>query len=289
MKVTRADINKVIRQVRDGKPPKLPKDTSEAHYWHPLLDGFGIRLFCTGRASWVQQYKRYGRTQKTTLGDVRILDEPVALKAARDLMAKIQLGMLDPQAAKAEARRTAKVKFEDVAERYRAAPRKTGLRASSARDLKLFFTGYYFQLFHRMPIDEITHEQITLQLQRIAERSGSQTAWKAYANLKAMFNWAFKHGLHPGPKGLPMARVEEPQKNPARTRILSPEEIRTIWLTCETWEAEAVKGIRTLSTRGNVTTRWGPPSIPDFPRAVMLLFLTGCRTDVVIKIAGENR
>jgi integrase len=130
---------------------------------------------------------------------------------------------------------------------------------------------YYFKPFYKLPLDEITHEQITLQLQRIKHESGTDTAWSCYVALNAMLNWAIEKGMHPGPN--PTLRVDVPEKSPAREMVLTDDEIRTIWLACEAWEAKA----EAISTDRNVRTR----TRPDLPRAVQLLFLTACRAQEI--------
>src|SRR5262249_38718978 len=100
MKCTGKAITKLIERIRDGNPPLPPADRFEHIFLDPALRGFYIRILHTGAASWVVQSKRLGRAQKVTLGDVRVLDRPAAIEAARDILAKIQLRVLDPQAAK---------------------------------------------------------------------------------------------------------------------------------------------------------------------------------------------
>jgi integrase len=262
-KVTRAEITKLVAQIRSGKPPKLPEGKSENIYWSPAFYGFGIRLLYTGSASWIWQHKTWGRTHRLAIGDVRVLDEPQAQNAAKNLWAKVQLERLDPQAAKAEAKRTAKIIFEDVAQQYLVAKVR---RPRTVADLQFYLTGHYFKPLHRMPLDEITHEQITLQLQKLSSPAMILNSDKT---LRAFFTWAIKKGMHPGPS--PMLRVDKPPQGKSRTRILTHEEIKTIWLACEAWEVEAGDNFQRL--RGK--------TIPDFARVTRLLFLTGCRAQEI--------
>jgi hypothetical protein len=109
-----------VRLIRDGNPPRLPHNRSEEVFWHPAFPSFGVRQTYTGQASWIVQYKLHGRSRKVTVGDVRLLDEMEARKAAKKILAKVELDRLDPQAAKEEARRSAKVTFESVTEQFLA-------------------------------------------------------------------------------------------------------------------------------------------------------------------------
>jgi integrase len=70
------------------------------------------------------------------------------------------------------------------------------------------------------------------------------------------------------------------QREAARERVLKPDEIRTIWLACDAWEAEVLAGDE-RQARGGRRSQAGKRSITDFPRAVQLLFLTPCRAQEV--------
>src|SRR5689334_20831049 len=90
-KCTAKDINRLIEQIRSGQPPELPKGIREKHYRDPALPNLYIRLYNTGVASWVVQWKQLGQQQKKRLGDVLVLDRLDTIKTAKDLLAKVQL------------------------------------------------------------------------------------------------------------------------------------------------------------------------------------------------------
>jgi len=94
-KCTVQQINELVKSIRSNQPPKLPEEIQEERYYDPALTGFYIRLLKTGMASWVVQYKRLGRQRKITLGNVLVLNRPEAVKAGRELLAKMTLGLLD--------------------------------------------------------------------------------------------------------------------------------------------------------------------------------------------------
>jgi integrase len=273
MKATRAQINEIVRQNRAaaaaGKPlPRLSHNRSEEVLWHPGFKRFGLRRTYTGQASWMVQYKMHGRTIKSTLGDVTELDEAAALKMARDLWADMWRDRKFPEEAKKEARRLAKITFLRVAERFRAA--RAGLRASTTTKHKRYLTGDYFKPLHGLPIDETTGDQITLQLQQIKRDSGRAAARTAHATIRAMYNWAIKNGLHPGPS--PMLQVDQPEKEEERDRVLDDGEVRLIWLACDALEEAAG-----MSRAGRVR------KLPNayLPQVIRLLFITACRAQEI--------
>jgi integrase len=273
-KSTAKDINKLVEQIRSGQPPELPEGTREKHYRDPALPGLHIRLLNTGVASWVVQWKRLGRQKKKALGDVLVLDRPEAIKAAKELLAKITLGTLDPHAARRERMRANKVTFKTVVPLFMEDKKRKGeLRSSTAKPWKSYLTGYYFQPLHNLPIDEITEEQIETQLEFIAIQSGDGAANACHAVMRVFFKWARKKKLIPTN---PMTDIEPPRKNEARERVLTNDEIQLIWKACEALEDEAIhyQEVKALTGKGP----WnGKPPVTDTPRGVMLLFLTGCR------------
>jgi integrase len=276
-------IRKLVKQIRDGKPPEVKDDKFEEVYRDVVLPGFGIRVLHTGAASWFVHYKRLGRQGKVTLGDVRVLDRDQAVEAARDVLAKIQLRILDPQAAKREAMRANKVTFESVVPLFLEHKGKS-LRGNTLTAYQRYLKGDYFRPLHKLPIDEITGGQISTQLDRITSKNGSDAAWSSVSPLKGLFKWAIKTGKLPEGHRSPMLSVEDPVKGEPRTRVLTNEEIRTLWQTCEAWETEVLAD-EERRRRGDKATQAGRASITDFSRAVRLLFLTGARPQEI----GELR
>jgi integrase len=275
--ITRAAVTKLVHQIRDGKPPKLPEGRSEELYWSPVFNDFGVRLLKSGTASWVWQHKTFGRTKRLTIGDVRVLDESEAQETAKRLWAKILLHRVDPQEAKAEAKRTAKVLFESVVDQFLKS--KENRRSSTKVGYRLYLKGYYFKPLWKLPIDEVTAEQINLQVEKVIKESGQRTGSQCLVPMKGLFKWAIKNSILIDHN--PMAKVNEPEKPPSRKRILTHEEMRTIWVQCEAWEADVLSGRR--------QRHW--TNIPDIPRAVRLLFLTGCRRQEIgdLELSEINR
>jgi integrase len=275
------DINKLVEQIRSGQPPELPKGTREKHYRDPALPGLYIRLLNTGIASWVVQWKRLGRQKKLALGNVLVVDRVDVIEAAKDLLANVQLKTLDPHEARRERMRANKVTLATVVPLFLEQKIRQGdLRPSSAKLWKRYLTGYYFQSLHGLPIDEITGEQIQTRIDDIAIQSGNRSAEHSYSALRVFFKWALKTGKLPKGHDNPMTGVQSPKQNPPRERVLTNDEIQLIWKTCDAWEATGIHDEQFKAATGK---RRGcrRTTIPDFPRGVKLLFLTGCRAQEI--------
>jgi hypothetical protein len=170
MKYAVKDINKLIGEIRSGQPPELPHGIREQHYHDPGLPGFYIRALNSGAASWVVQWKRLGRQKKITLDDVKVVDRDTAVKAGRELLAKVTLGLLDPHEARRERMRANKITLVTVAMLYMEHRTRQGdLRPGTANNWKRYLiTGYYFQPLHncqsmRSPESKSKHGSTTSQ------------------------------------------------------------------------------------------------------------------------------
>jgi integrase len=281
MKCTVQQINKLVESIRAGQPPELPEGKREEHYHDPALRGCGfyIRVLNTGVASWVVQWRRLGRQKKITLGDVRVLDRLQAINAAKEMLAKVQLSLLDPHEARRERMRANKVTLATVAALF-LQTREGDLRPNTVDQWKRHLTGYYFQPLHSLPIDEITTDQIQTRVDYVAIQSGNRAAHHCCTVMRVLFKWARKTKKLPEGHRDPMIDVQTPKQDGPRERVLNDDEIRLIWKTCETLEAEAIHYEKIKASTGKGP--WdGSRPITDTPRGIMLLFLTGCRAQEI--------
>jgi integrase len=246
----------------------------------------------TGAGIWAVRHKRLGRPRYVTIGDVRVLDRldrvdektgkvvQGAVEAARNVLAKIQLQILDPQVAKREAIRAVKRTFISLVPSFlNSKVENKENRPRTLKQSRRFLTGYYFKPLHKLPVDEITSDKIQPLIDEIKKRSGNDTAAGCYSRMKVFFDWMIKYRLPEGHLN-PMARVEEPVRSPPRERVLSDDEIHLIWQTCEAWEAEVLADNEFYKRTGRRRSA-GETSITDYPRGARLLFLTGCRAQEI--------
>jgi integrase len=279
MRYAAKDINKLIEQIRSGQPPELPEGVREKHYYDLALPNFYIRLLNTGVATWTVQWKRLGRQKKIRVGDVKVLDRPAAIKAGRELLAKMTLGLLDPHEARRERMRANKVTFATVVSLF-LQYRKGNLRPNTLEQWTRYLTGYYFQPLHSLPIDEITRDQIQTRIDTVAIQSGSRAASHCYAAMSVLFRWAIKTGKLPEGHPNPIINIQVPKQNGPRERVLADDEIRLIWKTCDTLEADAIHHEQIKASTGKAPPE-GRPAVACYALGTKLLFLTGCRAQEI--------
>jgi integrase len=222
----------------------LPAGKAEHFEWDDDLPGFGIRLRAGGSRTWCVQYRVGRQGRRESLGDVRKVSLEDARRIARQRFAKVELGV-DPGAEKA-ARARAQLTLAKVIGRYLDA-KKDIVRPNTYQQAEYHFRVLWEPL-HDLPIDAIKRAEVAAQLQVITKRNGRTAAARARGNLSALFSWGMKEGLC---EGNPVVATNDPAEGiPARERVLSDAEIRTVWNACRD---------------------------DDFGRIVRLLLVCGCR------------
>jgi integrase len=208
----------------------LPTGKTDHIEWDDDLPGFGLRLRAGGdlpRKTYVAQYRAHGRTRRMKVGAVEKLSPDEARKAARKILAKVEVGH-DPQAEKATRRQQDGHTLVAVAADYLKA--KQGVvRRNTYRELVRYLTGAHFKPLHAMPIDQITRRDVATRLTKITAESGSISAARARSAMSSLYTWALGHGLA---EINPVVGTLKPQDAVPRERVLSGPELAAIWRTC---------------------------------------------------------
>jgi integrase len=210
----------------------LPAGKTDHIEWDDELPGFGLRLRTTTgvdrlRKSWVAQYRAHGRTRRMKIGALEKLSAEEARKAARKILAKVEVGH-DPQAEKAARRQQDAHTLAAAVADYLAAKRKT-VRPATFRELNRYLTGPHFKPLHLMPLDRITRRDVAARLTKIIAENGSITARRARAALSALYAWALGHGLC---EVNPVVGTIAPADAQPRSRVLTDAELVAIWKAC---------------------------------------------------------
>ncbi len=67
---------------------------SELLVFDDALPGFGVRIRSGGKRTWIAQYRIGSKQRRVTLGTVEALDLERARQAAKETLAKVQLGAI---------------------------------------------------------------------------------------------------------------------------------------------------------------------------------------------------
>jgi integrase len=230
----------------------IPTGKTDHIQWDPDLPGFGVRLR-PGKTTFVVQY-RFGTEQRRKgLGDVRKISLDDARSIARKRFAQIELGV-DPDAEE-ERRRSEQAAdaqtFEKVVELYLEA-QKPRVRPNTYIAEERYLRRHCDPL-RKKPVSKVTFEDIADLIRKLVQAHGATSAARARGALSSFFAWCMRQGI--GVKANPTIGTDNPVygKEP-RDRVLTDDEIRSIWLNCND---------------------------DDFGKVIRLLMLTACRRDEI--------
>jgi hypothetical protein len=201
---------------------RLPAGKTDHIEWDDDLPGFGLRLRGSGdrpRKTWVAQYRAHGRTRRMKVGALEKLSPDEARKAARRILAKVEVGD-DPQAEKAARRRQDGHTLAAVVADYLQAKQPI-VRPATYRELVRYLTGPHFKPLHAMPVDQVTRRDVAFRLTKIVAENGSITAGRARYVVRAVClgNGARPRRDQPGGRHHQAGRFEAPRARALRCRV----------------------------------------------------------------------
>lgn len=236
------------RQVDSLRPT-----TKRVEYIDQKLPGLALRVMPTGAKSWTVRYRHRGRLRRLTLGSASVIALAEARERVRELLHKASKGA-DPATEK-QAGRTAQT-IGDLSELYItkwAKPRKRSWKA----DRNVLESRVLPQWRHRAIVD-ITRQDVRHLVEQVAEAGTPIAANRLAALLSKLFAFALDRDLV---ATSPAVRIPRPGREQARDRVLTEEEVRTLWESFETLAAPmaALYKLRLLTAQrgGEVASmRW---------------------------------
>lgn len=189
--------------------------------WDAELRGFALRVFPSGRRSWVIQYRTAGRTRRHTLGSYPPVTPEQARRKAAKLLAEVRVDGRDPSRERREL--LAAPTVADLAERYRAEhlPKLAGTtQGENERILKR----HVLPALGGLQVAGVSHSDVTRLHARLHARP--VMANRVLFLVSALFGLAERWGMR-APGTNPARHVERfPEK--ARERHLDDLELRKL-------------------------------------------------------------
>jgi integrase len=189
--------------------------------------GFGVRVAPTGAKAFVLLYKFQGRPRRMTIGTygaVSLADARIKLAEARKLL----LEGKDPGAElveKRKAEREADTVAELIADFLAKHSDQNKREASAAEDRRQLMKDVE-PAWGTRKAKEITRRDVRKLLDGILARGAPSSANHALAVIRKMFAWALEHDIV---EINPCAGITAPAKNNQRDRVLTVDEIATLW------------------------------------------------------------
>jgi integrase len=225
-KLTQAAVDRL-------KPPA----SGRVEYWDSQLPGFGLRISVNGRKTWVALYRVGSKLVRETIGTLALIPNVAeARDRARESLQKAQAGK-NPVAEKRERAEAARVETGKLPDAFRAAAlryveryAKKNTKPTTWQELRRQLEVDVFPKWSDRQIGSITRQDVTALLDDIADRGSPVQANRTLARLKTLFKWALDEELVTAD---PTARVRKVVKETARDRVLSDDEIRLFWASCD--------------------------------------------------------
>lgn len=252
-----ADELAVLRRLDPGDRPRgRPRRT----VWSDRLPGFGVRHYSSGRSTYVVQTLMSGVTRTITLGNTGVLSRAQALKVARRVLLRAQVGE-DPASKRQEVRKSPLYQdfialyWKQISPKWKPGTLEThdGYRR---KHLDHAFAGMY--------IDEIEQADVLAWFNKVSTKSGPGAGNRCFEILRAMFNHAERWGMRPeGSNPCSFIRLNRRRKC---ERFLSSQEIARL---------------------GEVLRRKSDKQ-PLHATIVYLLLLTGCRLSEIVDLTWSE-
>lgn len=187
--------------------------------------GFGVRTTASGSKSFIINYRIKRDEYRYTIGTYPDWSALRAVREARNLRQRIDRGENPLEDRKRlPATKTVNGLLDDFVERY--VEKEAKLR--TAKSIKRAFDQLVKPSIGKVGIHELRRSHVAQMLDKVADERGLVMADKTLAWLRKAFNWhAGKDDKFNSPIVKGMARTKPRQR--ARTRILSDDELRTLW------------------------------------------------------------
>jgi integrase len=220
-----------------------------------LLVGLYLVVQPSGAKSFAVRYRYAGQPRKLTLGAFPALSLEVAralggkaLRAAaegRDPATEKQAAKSDAKKAEAEAIRSQRDLYENVAREFverhamksnrpstsRETARILGLRPSPDHpSLLADIGGDVMSAWRGRTIQEITKRDVIALLDRVNDRGSPIMANRVLAAVRKLFNWCASRDVIPVS---PCSLISPPAPERSRDRILDDDELRMVWNAAE--------------------------------------------------------
>jgi integrase len=205
------------KSVDSSKPTNKRREVPDA-----LLPGLYLVVQPSGAKSWAVRYRYGGRPRKHTLGAYPALD----LKTARELGAKALRAAArgaDPAGEKKQERGTS---VAGVVEEFIEKHCQRNHRPRTLKETERLLHLYMVSPWGGRAIGSISRAEIRAMLDKIVANGAPVLANRVHSVVRKLFGWALEHEII---AVSPLAGLKAPAVEKSRDRVLSDDELSTVW------------------------------------------------------------
>jgi len=239
------------------------KVSSRCFLWDDDVRGLGVRIFPSGRKTFVVVYRVHGRQHLITLGACGILTLHQARAKAQKTLADLVIEGLDPLAERKAKAQSSTV--EELAQRYLAEHAEVKKKAKSAKMDRQILRDHVVPKLGRLKVVDVNRQHVGSLHHSLRETP--YMANRTLALVSKMMNLAERWGLRPD--GSNPCRHVEKFKEAARERYLTMEEFARLTQALAEGEESGSEGQHAIA-------------------AIRLLILTGCRLGEILQLRWEH-
>ena len=231
------------------------------YLWDTEMPGFGLRIYPSGRKSFVVSYSLHGRRRFFTLGAAALLTPAQARTQALEIFARVRKGE-DPSDERLAA--SSAPRMSDLADRHIREHAQIQNKPRSVERSRRIWDRCVLPKFGKRRVREIRRADIAQLMTSMAETKSM--ANKVLTLLSKAFNLAEVWGWRPEGSN-PCRHIQRFREEP-RERYLSESELQRLGEALDRAE------------------QGGTP--PQKIAAVRLLILTGCRSSEILKLRWDE-
>jgi integrase len=197
-------------------------------FWDKNLPGFGLMVTPLGHRSYVAQYRANNQTRRVTIGNAAKIEIDVARKRAKKIFGQVAHGE-DPAREKRKAAGAAQHTLKAICERYLA---REGQKLRTTEQRRATLERLIFPKLGDRQVDDVRRIDIVHLLDEIEDTRGAAMADQVLAVLRRILNW---HAIRDDTYRTPIVRgmARRKSEDHERERILTDDELRSVWTTAE--------------------------------------------------------
>ena len=225
-------VNLTNKLVASVKPPR---DRSYIRLWDDTISGFGLRVTENGVKSFIFEGRQFlsKKTKQVKIGRVGQMSVSEARASAAELSRLFRSGEFEKQAQKRQGNNSTL----SAVERYLSVG-LFGKSSAHVANVRRHLLAEFCKHYGTLSVQDITRQQAMSFVNNLKIKISPDASLKRFRSLTAFFNYLVNEGTI---EISPLAGTKPPAPPTSRDRVLSPDELKTIWAAAEalnpTWRA----------------------------------------------------